>query len=126
MWSICKQFPQYLPLAQKAARILGRMFSAKWHKNCYLCGNLVLSESEHLMLYCIHLNNFRNVLWKRLLNRFGVNFFIDFISNPPESQIDLLFSGSRELLNDEKDVKDCMKIFLMSLAKLPSYSNILI
>ena len=30
MWNLWKQFPQYLPLAQKAVRLFGRMFSVKW------------------------------------------------------------------------------------------------
>ena len=45
------------------------------------------------------------------------------MSHSPERQLDLLFSGSREILNEEKDVIDCIKIFLMSLSKLPVYSS---
>ena len=29
MWHVCKRFPQYVSLAQKAVRMLGRVFSGK-------------------------------------------------------------------------------------------------
>lgn len=29
IWNLCKQFPKYLPLAQKAVRMLARLFSVK-------------------------------------------------------------------------------------------------
>lgn len=124
MWYVCKQFPQYLPFAQKAVRMLGRMFSGKWHHTCYLCGDFILSQPEHLMLYCIKLNQFRETLWYKLICRFGIDYFIAFISNSPESQIDLLFSGLRGILNEGKDVIDCIKLFLVSLSKIPSQSYI--
>ncbi|MEW8150680.1 MAG: reverse transcriptase family protein [Candidatus Thiodiazotropha endolucinida] len=126
MWYVCKQFPQYLPLAQKAVRMLARTFSGKWLHTCYLCGDFILSQPEHLMLYCIKLNQNRETLWYKLICRFGIDYFIAFISNSPESQIDLLFSGSRGILNEEKDVVDCIKIFLVSLSKIPSHLDILI
>ena len=78
------------------------------------------------MLYCIKLNQNRETLWYKLICRFGIDYFIAFISNSPESQIDLLFSGSRGILNEEKDVVDCIKIFLVSLSKIPSHLDILI
>ena len=59
------------------------------------------------------------MLWYKLLSRFGFNYFTVFISHSPERQIDLLFTGSREILIDEKDVLDCIKIFLMSISKIP-------
>ena len=95
MWYVCKQFPQYLPLAQTAVRMLARMFSGKWLHTCYLCGDFILSQSEYLMLYCIKLNQNRETLWYKLICRFDIDYFKVFISNSPESQIDLLFSGSR-------------------------------
>ena len=102
------------------------MFSVKWYNNCYLCGDFILSQSEHLMLYCIKLNDFRESLWYRLLSRFDVNYFNSFMSHSPERQLDLLFSGPREILNEEKDVIDCIKLFLMSLSKIPVYSSYII
>ena len=126
MWYVCKQFPQYLPLAQKAVRMLARTFSGKWLHTCYLCGDFILSQPEHLMLYCIKLNQNRETLWYKLICRFGIDYFIVFISNSPESQIDLLYSGSKGILNEEKDVVDCIKIFLVSLSKIPSHLDILI
>ena len=48
------------------------------------------------------------------------------MSQSPERRLDLLFSGSREILNEEKDVNDCIKIFLMSSSKIPVYSSYII
>ena len=45
---------------------------------------------------------------------FGFNYFTVFISHSPGRQIDLLFTGSREILIDEKDVLDCIKILLVN------------
>ena len=118
MWKLSKQCPNYLSLAYKAVRMLGRMFSVKWYHICYLCGDLILSESTHLLLYCVKLKEFREVLWYKLLSRFGINYFTVFMSHSPERQIDLLFTGSREILNDEKYVLDCIKMLLMSLSNI--------
>ena len=120
IWNLTKQFPNYLSLAYKAVRMLGRMFSHQWYHNCYVCGDLILSETTHLLLYSHSLNQFREVLWYNLLSHFGLHYFTIFMSYSPERQIDLLFTGSREILNDEKDVIDCIKIFLMSLTKIPA------
>ena len=54
---------------------------------------------------------------------YGKNYLLDLeliMSRSPERQIELLFSGSRGILNEEKDIIDCIKIFLMSLSKIPS------
>ena len=72
VWYLCRQSPYYLNLAYKAVPILARMFSGKWQQNCYLCGDYVFSVSEHLLLDCARLCDIRDILWKRLLNRFGV------------------------------------------------------
>ena len=102
------------------------MCSAQWFHNCYLCGDFILSETVHLLLYCTKLNQFRDALWQKLLTRFGIDYFIVLMSRSPERQIELLFSGSRGILNEEKDIIDCLKIFLMSLTKIPPKTNIII
>ena len=48
------------------------------------------------------------------------------MSRSPERQVDLLFSGCRGILNEEKDIIDCIKIVLMSLSKIPSKTSIII
>ena len=78
-----------------------------------------------LYMYCIKLNHIRETLWYKLICRFGIDFFIAFISNSPESQTDLLVSGSRGIVNEERDVVDCIKIFLVSLSKIHSHLDIL-
>ena len=54
------------------------------------------------------------------------SYFILLMSRSPEKQIDLLFSGSRGILNDEKDIIDGINIFLMLLIKMPSKTSIII
>ena len=67
IWSICKQFLNYLTLTYKAVRMLGSMCSAQWFHNCYLCGDFILSETVYLLLYCTKLNLFRDALLQKLL-----------------------------------------------------------
>lgn len=119
IWRFCREFPQYLNLAQKAVRLLARVFSVKWYQYCYLCGNFILSQTEHLLLYCTELEHFRETLWSRLIGRFGIEFFVNFITNPPEKQLHILFTGSRETLDAETDIYDFLKIFLIALMKVP-------
>ena len=65
IWSICKQFPNYLTsLAYKAVRMLGSMCSAQWFHHCYLCVDFILSETVQ---YYTKLNQFRDALWQKLL-----------------------------------------------------------
>lgn len=62
------------------------------------------------------------------LHRFGIKFFKTFISLSPARQVDGLFSGCYNILENDTDIKDCLKIFLTSLTKLSnikSYSYML-
>lgn len=116
-WEVSKRYPSYLKLVQNAVNLLGRMFSRNWYQKCRLCGNFIFSETEHLLLFCHRMDDFRNILWERLYIRFSVDFFVAFTTYPPEKQIDLLFSGCREILGSEGDIVDCIKIFIVSLGK---------
>ena len=123
MWELCKQCPNYLSLAYELFVCLEECFPLDGiiiATFVVILSCLSQSESTHLLLYCVKLKEFREVLWYKLLSRFGFNYFTVFISHSPERQIDLLFTGSREILIDEKDVLDSIKIFLMSISKIPA------
>ena len=63
-----------------------------------------------------------------MFNRFGIKCFNTFISLSPARQVDGLFSGCSNNLENDTDIKDCLKIFLTSLTKLSnikSYSYML-
>ena len=47
------------------------------------------------------------------------------MSHSPEMQLDLLFSGSREVLNGKKDFKDCIRIFYWHRQRYPLSPTIL-
>ncbi|MCG8048788.1 MAG: reverse transcriptase family protein [Candidatus Thiodiazotropha taylori] len=118
LWEISREYPKYLPFIQKAVRMLGFMLSRNWVQTCSNCQDGILSQSEHLLLYCSNTNEFREILWSRLIMRFGLTFFSTFMLESPKSQLELLFSGCSKLLNDKTDIVDCVKIFVTSLVKI--------
>ena len=68
-------------------------------------------------------NEFRDNLWRRLILKYGLKFFNDFISKPPNSQLEMLFSDCSKILKDKTDVTDCAKIFVMALCKIHSQTD---
>ena len=102
LWEINREYPKYFPFIQKAVRMLGLMFSGNWVQTCSNCQESILSQSEHVLLFCRNTNEFREILWRRLILRFGLTFFSAFLSESPKSQLELLFSGCSKILNDRK------------------------
>ena len=97
--------------------MLGLMFTGRWIRFCHLCNEVIYYPTEHLLLFCRKTNEFRESLWLRLIFKFGLNFFDQFISETPKGQLELLFSGCAKILNKET-VKDCVKIFVLTLGKI--------
>ena len=124
LWEISREFPKYLPFIQRAVRLLGTMFSGEWIRKCYLCGENILASTEHVLLFCKQTENFRDSLWCRLIYRFGMTFFHAFISEPPRTQLEMLYSGCSNILKCKTDVTDCVKLFVTGLAKIQSHSDI--
>ena len=87
---------------------------------CNLCNEVIYYPTEHLLLFCRKTNGFRESLWPRLILKFGLNFFDQFISETPKGRLELLFSGCAKILNNETDIKDCVKIFVLTLGKIHS------
>lgn len=67
---------------------------------------------------CNRTNEFRDIFWKKLILRFGLEYFMLFISYSPDYQLEMLFSGCRGILSNEVDILDCLKIFVIYLAKI--------
>ena len=124
LWDISREIPKYLPFIQRAVRLLGTMFSGEWIRKCYLCGENILTSTEHVLLFCRQTENFRESLWCRLIYRFGMTFFHAFISEPPRTQLEMLYSGCSNILKSKTDVTDCVKLFVTGLAKIQSHSDI--
>lgn len=123
LWEVCREFPKYYPFTQKAVRMLGLMFSGKWVRTCHFCQEAILSPTEHMLLFCRKTNRFREILLRRLILKFGLKFFSDFISEPPNSQLEMLFSGCSKILKDKTDVTDSAKIFVAALGKIHSQTD---
>lgn len=121
-WEVSKRYRSYLKLVQKAVNLLG--FQETGFKSADYVQILFFSETEHLLLFCHRMDDFRNILWKRLYIRFSVDFFVAFTTYPPEKQTDLLFSGCCEILGSEGDIVDCIKIFIVSWGKARLQSGI--
>ena len=92
-WKVGREYPKYFPLIQRADRMLGLMFSGRWIRFCHLCNEVIYNPTEHLLLFCRKTNALRENLWLRLILKFGLNFFSQFISETPKGQLELLFSG---------------------------------
>ena len=102
--------------------MLGLMFCGKWVRKCQLCQSYISNPTEHMLLYCSQTVDFQETLWRRLIFRFGMHFFNSFMTESPNGQIELLYSGCSKLLNNKIDVTDCVKIFSTALAKLHVHS----
>ena len=103
--------------------MLGLTFTGKWVRSCHLCQEAIRSPTEHQLLFCRNTNGFRSNLWPRLIAKFGLKFFSDFISESPKGQLELLFSGCVKILRSNADVTDCVKIFVTALGKIHSQTE---
>ena len=92
--------------------MLGIILSVQCTRERDLCHETILEPSEHMLLFCCKTNTFRETLWGKLLNRFGMAFFIALLSESPKSQIEMLFSGCYKILQNDTDVTDCVKVFV--------------
>lgn len=119
MYQISKETPKYIRTTKIAVRLLGLMFNFQTRLACRACGVLSSALTEHILLYCKENEMFRTKLWEKLLCRFGIGFFNRLIALSPATQVDNLFSGCNFLLQNDDDIKDCLKIFLTCLSKIP-------
>ena len=85
---------------------------------CRSCGVVTSKLTEHLLLFCTDNETFRTRLWQGLIYRFGVNFFNRFITLSPADQVNSLFSGCSNILQNEVDMKYCFRLFVVSLGKI--------
>ena len=121
-WGFCREYPRYKKYAHLAVRLIGLMFCGRWLSLCHKCGENSISLVEHILLFCPSNHNFRNVLWQKLIARFGFAFYITFISLSATEQVNSMLSGFGTLLDHERDKVDSVKIFLSTL-KLISLDN---
>ena len=91
------------------------MICGRWLSLCHECGENSISLAEHILLFCPSNHNFRNVLWQKLIARFGFAFYITFISLSATEQVNSMLSGFGTLLDHERDRVDSVKIFLSTL-----------
>ena len=72
------------------------MFSGTWSQNCKLCTQTTLSQMEHLILFCKRTNEFRDIFLKKIILRFGLEYFMLLISYSLDCQLEMLFSDLAE------------------------------
>ena len=121
-WFFCREYPRYKKYAHLAVRLIGLMFCGRWLSLCHKCCENSISLVEHILLFCPSNHNFRNVLWQKLIARFGFAFYITFITLSATEQVNSMLSGFGTLLDHERDKVDSVKIFLSTL-KLISLDN---
>ena len=76
---------------KSAVHLLGLMFSGKNSMVCRSCGALSITLTEHILIFCISNEEFRNKLWKKCLIDLELSFFNTFISLSLARQVDGLF-----------------------------------
>ena len=76
LYSISKETPKYYKNTKLAVRLLGLMFCGKKSMVCRSCGELSLTLTEHILLFCISNEEFRNKLWKKCLIDLELSFSI--------------------------------------------------
>ena len=85
-------------------------------ENGFQCVTNVVKSQYHARNHSK--NKFRNVLWHKLIARFGFDFYTKFISLSASDQVNSLLSGFCDLLNVESHRVDSMNVFLMTLKPL--------
>ena len=93
-------------------------FVCKTDYACHKCGQENAAQTKHLLMFCRCTEEFREHLWRKLIIRFGLGFFNLYIALPTDEQLALLFSGCHALLSNIDDIRDCLKLFVISLCKL--------
>ena len=127
-WILCREHPRYKKYAHVAVRLIGLMFCGRWRSPCHICGENVVSITEHVLLFCRSNSYFRTELWQKLIKRFGLAFYIEYISLSVSEQVNALLSGFSNMLQLESDRFDSMKLFLKALKLLileSRYQNII-
>ena len=94
------------------------MFSDNYIMVCRSCGDVTNKLTEHAILFCKENDNFRTKLWQSLIHRFGTGFFNTFIALSQADQVDSLFSGCYNILQDEEETKYCLQLFVTSLSRM--------
>ena len=124
LWKLSKEYPRFKGMVQVPVRLIGMLFSGKWLRKCCNCGETNLLLTEHLLLYnYLYTDSFKKVLWYKLFGQLGVQFYKRFKSLSPSDQIDGLFSGCSDILTDDADRWECLKIFITSLKVLQDKVN---
>ena len=91
-------------------------FCGRWLSLCHKCGENSISLVEHILLFRPSNHNFCNVLWQKLIARFGFAFYITFISLSAAEQVNSMLSGFDTLLDHERDKVGSVKIFYRHLS----------
>ena len=97
------------------------IFSAKYIRILCIESAKTVNEmtlNELVKLTTLWTTGPRELLWNKLIYRFGFEVFITFIALPVDRQLNGLFSGCQNILSEVQDVIDCLKIFVMSLYKI--------
>ena len=118
LYKIIKETPRIYKYGKLAVSLLGFMFSGNYIMACRSCGDVTNKLTEHAILFCKENDNFRTKLWQSLIHSFGTGFFNTFIALSPADQVDSLFSGCYNILQDEDETKYCLRLFVASLCRM--------
>ena len=116
-WALCKNY--YKKFCQASVKMLSLLFYKVDISYCKACGQCFsCSPSEHLVLFCKNNESIRKELWAKLIERFGSNFYLCFISLSPFNQAVSLLSTFEHILTYENDKRSLMRIVIFTLYKM--------
>ena len=76
LWDICRESPHYSRYARLAAHLLANIITGAKYYACYKCGQENPDQTKHLLMFCRCTEDFRGKLYRKLINRFGLGFFL--------------------------------------------------
>lgn len=124
-WTFSKSNSKYLKYSQICVKLIALLFTESGTLYCRACGLFYNSSfTEHVILYCKSTTVPRIKLWDRLLSRFGVQNYKTFISLTPYDQVIALLTAFQNILSDEQDKSDCLKIILFAMYDIASYNGV--
>lgn len=93
IWQLSRKFPSVKMYCFTAIYVLCRLLSFSRPELCTQCDKCVVNLVVHKLLLCTSQDKLRKCLWQNISCVTGIKTYIDFIKQPPETQIYDMLAG---------------------------------
>ena len=90
LWLLSKRVHQSYAFCTSIVRALGKYFSGSYRQVCVRCNNIITNSVLHTLCFCLGTTGDVARLWDFLIESFGMEFFLMYISYSPEMQVQML------------------------------------